>query len=99
MSERTKQQIIKYKIDISRLMTGRKESMYVSEVISIPITTQNTLLNPKPIKFRSDLGFNQINLIPKKIISCNITIESIFCRKTRAAVLENERVRINMYLI
>ena len=40
--------------------------MYVSKVIAIRIIMQCTLSNPKTIKFRSDLGFNQINLILKK---------------------------------
>ena len=37
MSELTKQQIRKYKIDRSRLMKGSKESLYISEVIAIAI--------------------------------------------------------------
>ena len=49
--------------------------MYVSEVIAIPIIMQIRLSKPEAIKFRSDLGFNQINLILKK---------NIFCRKTKA---------------
>ena len=40
--------------------------MYVSEVISIPIIMQTRLSKPETTKFRSDLGFNQINLILKK---------------------------------
>ena len=35
MSELTKQQIIKYKIDRARLIKGSKQSMYVSNVIAI----------------------------------------------------------------
>ena len=55
---------------------------------------QTRLSNPKTIKFRSDLGFNQINLILKKrTISSNNTIKSIFLEK----ILENERVRTDMY--
>ena len=38
----------------------------VSEVIAIPIIMQTRLSNPKTIKFRSDLGFNQIKLVLKK---------------------------------
>ena len=52
MNELTKQ-ISKCKIDRSRLIKGSKESMYVSEVIAIPIIMQSTLSNPKTIKFRS----------------------------------------------
>ena len=37
--------------------------MYVSEIIAIPIIMQSTISNPKAIKFRSNLVFNQINLI------------------------------------
>ena len=44
MNELTKQ-ISKCKID--------RSSMYVSEVIAIPIIMQSTLSNPKTIKFRS----------------------------------------------
>ena len=40
--------------------------MYVSEVIEILIKMQTRLSKPKTIKFRFDLGFNQINLILKK---------------------------------
>ena len=82
MSDLTKQQIRKYKIDREELMKGSKHSMYVSEDLLIPIIMQSRLSDPKTTKFRSDLGFNQINLILKKrIISCNTTIKNIFCRK------------------
>ena len=40
--------------------------MYVSEVIAIPIIMQSTVSNPKTIKFRSNLGFTEINLILTK---------------------------------
>ena len=66
MSELTRQQIIKYKIDWSRLVKGNKESMYASEVIAISIIMPSTLSNPETVKFRSDLGFNQINFLLKK---------------------------------
>ena len=63
-----------------------KEFMYISEVTIIPITMQTRLSNPETIKFRTDLGFNQISLIlKKKTISSNTAIKSIFCRKNRAA--------------
>ena len=64
LTDLTKQQIRKLKIDRVRLIKGSKHSMYVHEDILIPII----------IKFRSDLGFNQINLILKKEQS---VIESI----------------------
>ena len=40
--------------------------MYVHEDILIPITMQCRLSDSKAIKFRYDLGFNQINFILKK---------------------------------
>ena len=48
--------------------------MYVHEDILVPIIMQSRLSDPKTINFRSDLGFNQINLILKKEQS---VIESI----------------------
>ena len=66
MNELTKQQIRKYKIDRARLIRGSKQSIYVSEVIAIPIIMQTRLSKPETIKFRSDLGFNEISLILKK---------------------------------
>ena len=66
MSDLTKQQIRKYKIDRERLIKGSKHSMYVHEDILIPIIMQSRLSDPKTINFRSDLGFNQINLILRK---------------------------------
>ena len=66
MNEITKQQIRKYKIDRARLIRGSKQSIYVSEVIAIPIIMQTRLSKPETIKFRSDLGFNEISLILKK---------------------------------
>ena len=63
MNDLTKQQIRKYKIDRARLIKGSKHSMYVHEDILIPIIMQSRLSDSKTIKFRSDLGFNQISLI------------------------------------
>ena len=48
------------------MIRGSKQSMYVSEVIEILIIMQTRLSKPKTIKFRFDLGFNQINLMLKK---------------------------------
>ena len=85
MNELTIQQIRKYKIDRARLIRGSKQSMYVSEVITIPIIMQTRLSKPETIKLRSDLGFNQINLILKKrTISTNTTIKNDFYRKNKA---------------
>ena len=66
MSDLTKQQIKKYKIDRSRLIKGSKHSMYVHEDIAITIIIQSRLSDLEAITFRSDLRFNQINLILKK---------------------------------
>ena len=74
MNDLTKQQIRKYKIDRVRLIKGSKHSMYIHEDILIPIIMQSRLSDSKTIKFRTDLGFNQINLILKKEQS---VIESI----------------------
>ena len=35
--------------------------MYINEVIVTPIMTQTRLSKPKKIKFRSNLGFNQVS--------------------------------------
>ena len=66
MGDLTKQQIKKYKIDRSRLIKGSKHSMYVHEDIAITIIIQSRLSDLEAITFRSDLRFNQINLILKK---------------------------------
>ena len=75
MRDLTKQQIRKYKLDRARLIKGSsmyvsstfyQHSMYVSKDILIPIIMQSRLSDLKTIKFRADLGFNQINLILRK---------------------------------
>ena len=66
MNDLTKQQIRKYKIDRARLIKGSKHFMYVHEDILIPIIMQSRLSDSKTIKFRTELGFDQINLILKK---------------------------------
>ena len=66
MSDLTKQQIGKYKVDREKSIKDTKHSMYVHEDILIPIIMQSRLSDSKAIKFRTDLGFNQINLILKK---------------------------------
>ena len=74
--------------------------MYVSEVIAIPVIMQTTLSKPETIKFRSDLGFNQINLILKKEQSVVISILKAFSAEKinlRPKILENERIRTDMY--
>ena len=78
MSDLTKQQIRKYKIDTEKLIKGSKHSMYVHEDISIPNIMQSRLLDSKTIKFRADLGFNPINLILKKEQSVVIPLLKAF---------------------
>ena len=78
MNDLTKQQIRKYKIDRVRLIKGSKQSMYVHEDILIPIIMQSRLSDSKTIKFRTDLGFNQINLILKKEQSVVISLLKAF---------------------
>ena len=91
----TEQQIRKYKIDRAKLIKGSKCYMYVHEDIAVTIIMQSRLSDPKTIKFRSDLGFNQINLIlKKKIISSNIIIKSIFCRKNKAVAQSFKKRKI-----
>ena len=80
MSDLTKQQLRKYKIDRARLFKGIKNYMYVYKDILVPVIMQSRLSDPKTIKFRSDLGFNQFDA-EKRAISSNAIINSIFCRK------------------
>ena len=88
MNELTKEQIRKYKIDKSRLIKGSEQSMYVHEVVAISIIMQTRLSKPETIKFRSNLGFNQIILIlRKRTVSNNTTTKSIFCRKNKATTI------------
>ena len=100
MSDLTEQQIRKYKIDRARLFKGSKSSMYVREDILIPIIMQSRLSDPKTIKFRSDLGFNQINLILKKEQSVVIPSLKAFSAekiKLQHKALKNEKLRTDMY--
>ena len=78
MSNLTKQQTRKYKIDREKMIKSRKHSMYVYEDISITIIMQSKLSDSKTIKFRTDLGFNQINLILKKEQSVVIPLLTAF---------------------
>ena len=74
--------------------------MYVSEDILIPIIMQSRLSDLKPIKFRPDLVFNQINLILKKEQSVVISPLKAFSTekiKLQHKALKNERVRTEMY--
>ena len=55
--------------------------MYVHEDIAITLITQSRLSDPKTIKFRADLGFNQIILILKKEQSLVIPLLKHFLQK------------------
>ena len=81
MSNLTKQQIKKYKIDRSKLIKVSKHSMYVNEDTAITTIMQSRLSDLKTIKFRSDLGFNQINLILKKEQTVLKSIKDEFARE------------------
>ena len=73
--------------------------MYVNEDIAIIAIMQSTLSNPKTIKFRSDLGFNQINLILKKKQSVVIPLLKVFSAEKiepQLKILKNERVRTDI---
>ena len=59
------------------MIKGSKHSMYVHDIL-IPIIMQSRLSDSKTIKFRSDLGFNQINFIVKKEQSVIESIKDTF---------------------
>ena len=74
--------------------------MYVHENIAITIIMQSRLSDSKIIKFRTDLGFNQINLILKKEESVVIPLLTAFPAekiKLQHKAIKNERVRTDMY--
>ena len=99
MSDLTKQQIRKYKINRARLFKGIKNFMYVHEDILILIIMQSRLLDPKAIKCRPDLGYNQINLILKEEQSVAIPSLKAFSEektKLQRKALKNERLRTDM---
>ena len=100
MNERTKKQVREYKIEKSRLIKVSEQSMYVHEVTAIRIIMQTRLSKPKTIKFRSNLGFNQINLILKNEQSVVIPLLKAFSSEKinpQHKALENERVKTDMY--
>ena len=99
MSELTKPQMRKYKIDSAKLIKSSKHSLYVHEDILIPIIIQSRLSDPKTSKFRADLGFNQINLILKKEQSVVIPLSKAFSAekiKLQHKILEKEGVRTDI---
>ena len=96
----TKPQMRKYKIRRARLIKGSKHSMYVHEDIAITIIMQTRLSDPRTIKFRANLGFNDINLILRKEQLAVIPLLKAFSGvkiKLQHKALENERVRTDMY--
>ena len=61
---------------------------------------QSRLSDPKTIKFRADLGFNQINLILNKEQSVVMPLLKTFSAekiKLRHRALKNEILRTGMY--
>ena len=62
---------------------------------------QSRLSDPKTVKFRSDLGFNQINVILKKkeqsVVIPSLKAFSAEKIKLQHKALKNERLRTDMY--
>ena len=74
--------------------------MCVHEDISISIIMQSRLSDPKTIKFRADLGINQINLILEKEQSVVIPLLKTFSAekiKLQQKALKNERLRTDVF--
>ena len=92
--ESTKQTDQDWSREVNNLCTLVK---YVSDV---PIIMQTRLSKPGAIKFRSDLGVNQINLILKQEQSIVIPLLKTFSAekiKLQHKILKNERIRSDMY--
>ena len=74
--------------------------MYAHEDILIPIIMQSRLSDPKTIRFRASLGFNQINFKLKKEQSVVIPLLKAFSAdkiKLLHKILEDERARTDIY--
>ena len=74
--------------------------MYAHEDILIPIIMQSRLSDPKTIRFRASLGFNQINFKLKKEQSVVIPLLKVFSAdkiKLLHKILEDERARTDIY--
>ena len=100
MGDLTKQQIRKYKIGRTKLIKGSNHSMYVHKDILISRIMQSRLSDPKLIKFRPDLGLNQINLILKKEQSVVIPLLKPFSAekiKLQHKAFKNKRLRTKTY--
>ena len=72
--------------------------MYVYKDISIPIIMQTRLSDLETIKFRSDLWFNQINLILKKEQSVVIPLLKAFAAKKKATKSLKKRKSKNWHV-
>ena len=81
MNKLTEPQIRKYKRHKARLIMGSKQSMYVSEIIAIHIIMQTILSKSERMKFKFDLGLNQIYLIIKQKYSVVIPLLKAFPAK------------------
>ena len=100
MSDLTKPQVRKHKIDLARLFKNNKHYMCVHEDIAITIIIQSRLSDQKTIKLRADLGFNQINLILKKEQSVLIPLLKAFSaekNKTAEQSLKKRKSK-NLYV-
>ena len=98
--QNNKLESIKGNKEIMEIIKCNKHSMYVNEDILIPIIMQTRLSDPKTIKFRSDLGLNQINLILKKEQSVVIPLLKAFSAEEielQNKALKNKKVRTDMY--
>ena len=71
--------------------------MYVHEDILIPIIIQSRLSGWKAIKFRSDLGFNQINMLLKKEQPLIESIRDIFKGEDIRIQYTVLSYRVNLY--
>ena len=83
-----------------KLLKGSKHFMYAHEDILIPIIMQSRLSDPKTIRFRASLGFNQINFKLKKEQSVVIPLLKAFSAdkiKLLHKILEDERARTDIY--
>ena len=72
----------------------------MKNVSDIPVIMQSRLWKPAAIKFRSDLGVSQINLILKQEQSIVIPLLKTFSAekiKLQHKILKNERIRSDMY--
>ena len=82
------------------MIKGSNHSMYVHKDILISRIMQSRLSDPKLIKFRPDLGLNQITLILKKEQSVVIPLLKPFSAekiKLQHKAFKNKRLRTKMH--